>query len=142
MHSLINRWTYAVSIILVTVSLAACSGSAPRTESPPAKPPAAGAASAPATNGGATVKVVSRNFSFSLDTTRIPAGQVTFVLANEGPAPHDFAIRGNGVDRKTPVIDRGQTASLTVDLKPGTYTYICAIPGHDHLGMQGSLTVA
>jgi plastocyanin len=135
-----NRWPYLLSIVLVTLALGACGGAA-RREAPSAPPPAAGTRQA-AADGGAVVNVVSKDFAFSLDAARINAGTVTFVLRNDGPAPHDFAIRGNGADQKTPIIQQGKTASLTVDLKPGTYAYICSIPGHDHLGMQGTFTVA
>ena len=69
------------------------------------------------------------------------AGTITFLVRNDGTMPHDFAIQGNGVDQKTVMIKPGQTASLTVDLKPGIYTYKCTVPVHALLGMKGTLTV-
>jgi plastocyanin len=140
MRSLFYRWPFILSIVLVTLALGACGGGAAQREAPATPPPAAGARQA-APDGGAVVNVVSKDFAFSLDAARINAGPTTFVLRNDGPAPHDFAIRGNGVDQKTPIIQQGKSASLTVGLKPGPYTYICTIPGHDHLGMQGTFTV-
>jgi uncharacterized cupredoxin-like copper-binding protein len=63
------------------------------------------------------------------------------VVQNNGSTQHDFAIRGNGVVKKTATIKPGETARLTVDVEPGNYTYICTIPGHEQLGMNGTFTV-
>ena len=54
---------------------------------------------------------------------------------------HDFAIRSNGVSEKTRRIKPGESATLTVELEPGTYTYICTTSGHEQLGMRGTITV-
>jgi uncharacterized cupredoxin-like copper-binding protein len=63
------------------------------------------------------------------------------VVRNEGDTPHDFAISGDGVEEKTPMLDPGETATLEVELEPGTYAYVCTVPGHAMLGMQGEFTV-
>jgi hypothetical protein len=50
-------------------------------------------------------------------------------------------IRGNGLEGRTAEIEPGASATLTVDLEPGTYSYLCTTGGHDLLGMRGTLTV-
>jgi len=41
---------------------------------------------------------------------------------------------------KTDVIS-DSSATATVDLKPGTCTFYCTVPGHRDGGMEGTLTV-
>jgi uncharacterized cupredoxin-like copper-binding protein len=38
-------------------------------------------------------------------------------------------------------VDAAQDKNLTVDLKPGTYVFVCNIPGHAHQGMVARFTV-
>ena len=92
-------------------------------------------------NEQATVNVSAQEFEFVLDATQSGPGTITFVVRNNGHMPHDFAISGNGVDEKTPMLDSGDTARLEVTLEPGTYDYVCTVPGHAILGMTGTFTV-
>lgn len=92
-------------------------------------------------NDSGTVNVVTKDFSFSLDGVPVKAGKVTFVVTNEGNVPHDFKIEGNGVSDKTEMIEPGNSQSLTVDLSPGTYSFICTAPMHELMGMKGDLSV-
>lgn len=76
-----------------------------------------------------------------LDRTTATAGMVTFNVRNDGPSPHNFTLTLNGADKGTMTLDPNVAASLTLDLTPGTYAYRCTIPGHDLLGMKGTLAV-
>lgn len=107
------------------------------------RPPAEATAVAPSGTPGAgtTVRVVAREFELALDAAQVPAGTVTFVVENQGQAPHDFRIQGGGIGEKTPLIQPGGSARLTVELRPGTYSYECTVGGHARLGMRGELTV-
>ena len=69
------------------------------------------------------------------------AGSLLLKSPNESSVPHNIAVDGQGVDEKGPVVQGGQVSEITVDLKPGEYTFYCSVPGHREGGMEGKLTV-
>ena len=85
----------------------------------------------------ATVKVTIKNFKFTLSKKSARHGKVKFVVTNKDSIRHDFKIGG----KKTPLIQPGKSAKLTVTLKAGKYPYLCTVPGHAAAGMKGTLTV-
>jgi len=114
------------------------------TTAPATTAPATTAATAPAASvasGGNVVMVQLKDFMITLDKSTVSAGMMTFNVKNNGPSPHNFNVKINGEEKGIPTIDPGTTMTLTLDLKPGTYDYRCTIPGHDLLGMKGTLTV-
>jgi len=76
------------------------------------------------------------------------AGSVTVEMPNTSGVSHNIAIEagsGGATGSGTPIgastfTSKG-TASVTVKLKPGTYTFFCQAPGHRAAGMYGTLTV-
>jgi len=70
------------------------------------------------------------------------AGKVEVEFNNPQSLTHDVAIEdaSGEVVGQTELIDSGSD-STTVDLKPGTYTFFCTVPGHREAGMEGTLTV-
>jgi plastocyanin len=71
------------------------------------------------------------------------AGAVTISMKNMSGVTHNLAIQtgtSGPVLGATPLEPKG-TASFTVNLKPGTYTFFCQAPGHRAAGMVGTLTV-
>lgn len=70
------------------------------------------------------------------------AGKLTIDFSNASPVEHDVAIAlGSTVAGQTPIFTGG-SKTLTVTLKPGTYTFYCTVPGHRAAGMEGTLTVS
>jgi len=78
---------------------------------------------------------------FDKSTLSAPAGKVTLTMANPSPLPHSIAIEGNGVDAKGKVVSTGGSSTVSADVKAGSYTYYCTVPGHRSAGMEGTLTV-
>ncbi len=93
------------------------------------------------TSAATSVPVSETEFKITLPKSTLAAGSYSFEVANDGKIEHDLVIKGNGVDEKTPTIAPGKSATLNVDLKPGTYDVYCSIPGHKQAGMDVKLTV-
>ena len=78
----------------------------------------------------------------ALDTLRFTlsksakAGKVTFVVTNKGSLKHDFWIAG----KKTKLLGKNKSQSLTVTIKKGKNPYKCTVPGHAAAGMKGTFT--
>jgi len=91
--------------------------------------------------GGLTV-TADESGQLSWDPTELtaPAGEVTITLENPAPVAHDIKIEGNGVEEGSDLVI-GDSADVTAQLKPGEYSYICTVPGHEEAGMSGTLTV-
>lgn len=92
--------------------------------------------------GGGTVQVSEVEYKIHLAKSSLAAGSYTFDVHNDGKFPHDLVVKGPGESAKTPLLDAGQSKTLRVDLKPGTYDLYCSVPGHKQLGMDLKLTVS
>jgi uncharacterized cupredoxin-like copper-binding protein len=87
----------------------------------------------------------------------VPAGRpVTFVITNTDPIDHEWIVgdaalherHRTGTEpvhdtRPTEVsLDAGATRRTVVTFdEPGTFTFICHLPGHEAYGMTGTLVV-
>jgi plastocyanin len=84
------------------------------------------------------VTVLEFEYGFKLSRKTMPAGRVTFVMANGGAIVHNFAILNV---RAGPYLVSGQRQSMTVTMKKGRYTYLCSVKYHAAQGMQGTIQV-
>jgi nitrite reductase (NO-forming) len=131
MRSLLAPVVAVVGLVL----LSACS-SAAKT----AAAPQAGAGST------ATAQMVSVQASDSLtfdpSSITVKAGQpVQLTLSNTGRMQHDWSLDQGAAQPVKIVANAGQSAtgSFTIE-RPGTYTFICSVPGHAAAGMKGTIT--
>ncbi|MET0559889.1 MAG: plastocyanin/azurin family copper-binding protein [Solirubrobacterales bacterium] len=84
----------------------------------------------------------SGGLAYTSDKATAKAGKVTIDFTNPQPLMHDVAIEDSSGETiaQTDTIAEGSD-SATADLKPGTYTFYCTVPGHREAGMEGTLTV-
>jgi hypothetical protein len=90
-----------------------------------------------------TVKVQLSEWKVKLTPARVPAGPVIFQVTNDGGIPHAFECEGRGLEKSTPQIQPGATATLKLDLPAGKYEAYCPVGkgSHKMLGMVNHLTV-
>jgi plastocyanin len=77
-------------------------------------------------------------FQFGKATAK--PGPVTVSMPNPSPIQHNISITGP-VNGKGPIVGNGGDSKFSVTLKPGTYEFLCDVPGHAAGGMKGTLTV-
>jgi uncharacterized cupredoxin-like copper-binding protein len=87
-----------------------------------------------------TVDIAAYDIYFEPKEVTIPANtDVTFMIANDGVAPHNFSIDELGIDIDLPV---GETQETVINAPAGEYEYYCNVPGHKEAGMVGKLIVS
>lgn len=69
------------------------------------------------------------------------AGQVTLQMKNMSSVNHDIAVTGGGVNQVGAIVANGGVSKVSINLKPGKYTFYCSVDGHRAAGMVGTLTV-
>jgi uncharacterized cupredoxin-like copper-binding protein len=130
---------------------------------PTAAPAVARAAVAPT----GPVAVSLDQWSITPQTSTVAAGPVTFDVSNDGSITHEFVVMrtdtpaadfhigsfegekprvnedtvGTNVG-ETGDMEAATTKSVTIDLKPGHYVFMCNLPAHYGLGMHTDFTVS
>ena len=89
--------------------------------------------------GPVDVSIHAFDIGFKQKAVTTHSGKNTIEEVNDGATRHTLVIDGvPGFFLEVPT--GGAKAAKTVDLKPGTYTYFCDVPGHRQAGMEGKLT--
>ncbi len=116
--------------------------------------------------GGGDVAVTLKQWAVTPTATTIAGGSVTFAVKNDGTIPHEFVVlqtetpagdfpietfegEADRIDEdtagtnvgETGDLNAGATKSVTIDLAPGHYAFVCNLPGHYGQGMHTDFTV-
>ena len=140
----------AGALLLVGAAFLALACGAPTHEEPtqvepvePAAVPAPGSEAARAE----PIEVSLTEFSLRAPAV-VPPGPTRFIVSNLGEIDHSFTIAGEsggaseGFHRQLDeTLAPGKTASITVDLRPGTYRLYCPMDDHAGKGMSVEMTV-
>lgn len=140
-----------LALALASVALVACGGSSNSNEESTAtttgaeETSATGGEGSESSGGSSTLQFeADPNGQLAFTTTKATtkAGKVTIDFKNPQALPHDVKIESSSGEEigGTETVSEGSD-SATVDLKPGTYTFYCSVPGHREAGMEGTLTV-
>jgi len=82
---------------------------------------------------------------YNVKAASATAGPITISMTNMSGVAHNLAIQqgtgASGTVLAHTQISSSGTNSITLNLKPGTYTFFCQVPGHRAAGMYGTLTV-
>jgi len=141
--SVARKLCAGAAIAASAVAIAAC-GSSDDSSSTTAASTASTETSTTAA-GGATVSIQadpSGALQYAETDVTAKAGNDTVEFDNPSSVGHDVVIEdesGNEVTKTDIITD--STASATANLKAGTYTFYCSVPGHREAGMEGTLTV-
>ena len=137
------RWMTLLAVTAV-LALAGCGSSGSKSSDSSSSSSSSNSnSSASSSGGGETLKLAADKSALKFDKSSLTAkaGKVTLEMENPSQIPHAVAIKGNGVDVDGKTVGNGETSTASTDLKAGTYTFYCPVPGHEAAGMKGTLTV-
>jgi Sulfocyanin (SoxE) domain len=111
-----------------------------------------------------SVTATESDFTIRLSASHVAAGPFALIATNRGPSPHELVVfRTSLAPNKLPLgsdgniiedspllvkvadsgtnVAPGQSRTLYTVLTPGTYVFVCNLPGHYRLGMRAALVV-
>ena len=122
----------------------------PATTSPTAGAPASvgTATSAPGTglpvaSADAVTTIVVRDFELGPTSVAVTGTTLSMAVTNDGPTVHNVKVRNGAGAVLFGTRDLREDESETViqAIAPGEYVLFCSLPGHESLGIKGTLTV-
>jgi plastocyanin len=121
----------------------------PPVSTPPVEaPPVEESPSAPGAPAHLEVTAEDTNgYRFVLSRPSVPAGKVILEFVNHGQDEHNLNAVGPTEESESslagsiPNTVPNAHPSLTLTLRPGSYTLFCSMPGHEAKGMKATLLV-
>src|SRR5437588_11804239 len=145
-HARIWRLLVGVTVAAGLLGAACAKGTQASSGSPPPSTPT-GSTNTSGSSGGRygsgrtspappnTVQQGAGGFVFNPSTITVKEGKI-ITVTNVGSTDHTFTVVGKNIDI---VNAPGASKKVTIDLKPGTYSFICRF--HVNFGMKGTLVV-
>jgi uncharacterized cupredoxin-like copper-binding protein len=129
---MMKRLLAACMVAAALIAVPACGGLTPGAAPRASATPAAFAASVDLSD----FKITPVTFTASGPTVRI-------AVYNDGAISHNLYIgdASGTVLLHSRTLAAGQSDTIRGSLPPGTYTTYCELPGHEDLGMKGTLIV-
>lgn len=141
----VTRSVAAAAAILLFA--AGCNGSAGGSAAPTSGA-SASTSTAPASNPAATPGIEGTalevlDFTLEPLTLSVEGTDVVLDVTNAGPTVHNVTIRDDAgaILAFTRDLREGEADSVTATLAPDTYVLFCSLPGHESLGIKGTLDV-
>lgn len=132
-----SRHRFIPAIGLVILIVTAC------TPAPGAatSAPSVGDGPAPSADVVANIKVL--DFKLEPSTVTVSGTTLALAVSNAGPTIHNVTVRdaAGNVLFGTRDLGEGEAETVTHAIAPGTYVLFCSLPGHESLGIKGTLTV-
>jgi uncharacterized cupredoxin-like copper-binding protein len=126
----------------------------------------AGCSSSSSSSGAShgALTVTEKEFSLSLSSSEVDAGRVTVTVKNEGAVPHELVVFRTDLDETSlPLLADGHrideeasgithldpeaedvgsadSKTITIDLPPGRYVFVCNLADHYTSGMHAVVT--
>ena len=142
---------FAAAAASVLLPLAGCGGSSKTESTAAANTPATtantatAATTAPATTATKLALTADPTgaFKYIPSTLSAKAGSVEITFTNKSPLEHNLTVETASGQQLggTPTFTNATHTLTLSNLKPGTYTFFCTVPGHRAAGMHGTLVV-
>jgi plastocyanin len=94
----------------------------------------------PIVEGAPEVRVEAIDFAFVPTELTLTAAAPANIVVFSTEGGHNLVVEAVGF--QLPIVDEGELTrgALTID-EPGTYEFICSVPGHLAQGMRGTIVV-